>query len=277
MNNQGLGQVFGRNLRLLCEQRASPSAAARDLDINHVQMHRYLRGEAFPKPAVLKRICDYFGTDARIMTDPLPFGCAPDPHAIADLKSAEAQMPLLRAIAYAAHVQDFMPAETILKDGAYIGWSNSLAHPGKATHNIYLVKTVNGMRVTKTFDTLDLFPSIKLRRKDVAARSPYLREARGAVLTSREGVSVFMFRMPPGQWASMSFLATEPSSNESVLSGVELFGRKEYAGVQRIARTVWVPIPPGFAALLRACRIPPWLEMDQVPDFVARILRQPIG
>lgn len=73
MSNQGLGQVFGRNLRLLCEQRASPSAAARDLGINHVQMHRYLRGEAFPKPAVLKRICDYFGTDARIMTDPLPF------------------------------------------------------------------------------------------------------------------------------------------------------------------------------------------------------------
>lgn len=277
MSNQGLGQVFGRNLRLLCEQRTSPSAAARDLGINHVQMHRFLRGEAFPKPAVLKRICDYFGTDARIMTDLLPFDRATDAHAIAGLKSAQTQLPLLRAMAYAAHVHDFMPASTIIKDGAYIGWSNSLAHPGKVTHNVYLVKTIDGMRVTKTFDPLELFPSIKLRRKDVAFRSPYLREARGAVLTSVEGVSMLMFCMPPGQWVSMLFLSTEPSSNENVLTGVELFSRKEYAGVQRLARIVWVPIPRGFAALMRAARMPPWQEMDQVPEFVARILRQPVG
>jgi len=277
MSNQGLGQVFGRNLRLLCEQRSSPSAAARDLGINHVQMHRYLRGEAFPKPAVLKRICDYFGTDARIMTDLLPFDRATEAHVISGLKFSETQLPLLRGMAYAAHAHDLMPAETILNDGAYIGWSNSLAYPGKVTHNIYLVKTIDGMRVTKTFDPIELFPSIKLRRKDVAFRSPYLRETRGVVLTGFEGVSMLTFCMPPSQWVSMMFLATDPSSNENVLSGAELFSRKEYAGVERLARIVWVPIPKGFAALMRASRIPPWLEMDQVPEFVAKILRQPMG
>ena len=41
------------------------------LDVNRVQMNRILNGESFPKPGLLKRICDYFSVDARILLQPL--------------------------------------------------------------------------------------------------------------------------------------------------------------------------------------------------------------
>ncbi|CUH76619.1 helix-turn-helix domain-containing protein [Tropicibacter naphthalenivorans] len=66
-----VARLFGQNLRKLCERRPSIAAVARDLDVNKVQFNRYLNGESYPKPQLLKEICAYFGTDARIMTEPL--------------------------------------------------------------------------------------------------------------------------------------------------------------------------------------------------------------
>jgi transcriptional regulator with XRE-family HTH domain len=44
---------------------------ARATGINRTQFNRYLIGESWPRPDVLERICQYTGTDARIMTEPL--------------------------------------------------------------------------------------------------------------------------------------------------------------------------------------------------------------
>jgi len=59
--------IFGRNLRQLCKRVGTIAEVADHLDVNRVQMNRILNGESFPKPGLMKRICDYFQVDARIL------------------------------------------------------------------------------------------------------------------------------------------------------------------------------------------------------------------
>ncbi|TCL09739.1 Xre family transcriptional regulator [Shimia isoporae] len=66
-----LRQMFGHNLRTLAREYPSVSKLCRDLGINRTQFNRYLAGESFPRPDVLYRICEFFGTDARILLEPI--------------------------------------------------------------------------------------------------------------------------------------------------------------------------------------------------------------
>ncbi|MDP5215996.1 helix-turn-helix transcriptional regulator [Ruegeria sp. 2205SS24-7] len=66
-----LRMIFGDNLRLLSRAYPSISELSRQLGINRTQFNRYLSGESFPRPDVLDRICDFFGTDARILLHPV--------------------------------------------------------------------------------------------------------------------------------------------------------------------------------------------------------------
>jgi len=63
--------IFGKNLRQLCRCVGTIAEVADSLEINRVQMNRILNGESFPKPGMLKRICEYFNVDARILLQPL--------------------------------------------------------------------------------------------------------------------------------------------------------------------------------------------------------------
>jgi len=63
--------VFGANLGILSSNFPSISELSRQLGINRTQFNRYLSGESFPRPDVLKRICDFFDVDARILLDPV--------------------------------------------------------------------------------------------------------------------------------------------------------------------------------------------------------------
>ncbi|WP_255571914.1 helix-turn-helix transcriptional regulator [Celeribacter sp. PS-C1] len=58
-------------MRQLSKRASSISQLCRDLDINRTQFNRYLNGEAFPRPDVLSKICQYFDVDARILLEPL--------------------------------------------------------------------------------------------------------------------------------------------------------------------------------------------------------------
>lgn len=64
--------ILGRNLRVLLDRRGEAVAAAcREMGVNRTQFNRYLGMESWPRPDVLKRICDHFETDARILHEPL--------------------------------------------------------------------------------------------------------------------------------------------------------------------------------------------------------------
>lgn len=64
-------EVFGNNLRVLVAQAPSVSQVCRDIGVNRTQFNRYLGGESFPRPDVLKKICDHFDVDARILLQPM--------------------------------------------------------------------------------------------------------------------------------------------------------------------------------------------------------------
>src|SRR5680860_341270 len=64
-----LRAIFGDNLRALSADYPSVAGLCRDLGINRTQFNRYLTGESFPRPDVLHRICQFFGTDARILLE----------------------------------------------------------------------------------------------------------------------------------------------------------------------------------------------------------------
>ena len=64
-------QIFGRNLRELCKRTGTIAEVADHLGVNRVQMNRILNGESFPKSGLMKRICDHFSVNARILLEPL--------------------------------------------------------------------------------------------------------------------------------------------------------------------------------------------------------------
>ena len=64
-------QIFGRNLRELCKRTGTIAEVADLLGVNRVQMNRILNDKSFPKPGLMKRICDYFSVNARILFEPL--------------------------------------------------------------------------------------------------------------------------------------------------------------------------------------------------------------
>ena len=64
-------QIFGRNLRELCKRTGTNAEVADHQGVNRVQMNRILNGESFPKPGLMKRICDHFSVNERILLEPL--------------------------------------------------------------------------------------------------------------------------------------------------------------------------------------------------------------
>ncbi len=120
-------RVFGENLRQLAGAAPSITALARALGINRTQFNRYLAGESFPRPDVLYRICQYFDTDARILTHPIAEIAAPIPP----------PRPLLSAF--------FGPVgppigEDELPSGFYRMIRRSFLFPEKYVRNVVLVR-----------------------------------------------------------------------------------------------------------------------------------------
>ena len=58
-------------MRELCKRTGTIAEVADHLSVNRVQMSRILNDESFPKPGLMKRICDHFSVNARILLEPL--------------------------------------------------------------------------------------------------------------------------------------------------------------------------------------------------------------
>jgi transcriptional regulator with XRE-family HTH domain len=53
-------KYFAVNFKRLVQERGGLSKLARAIGVNRTQMHRYLKGEALPRPTLLKRFAEYF-------------------------------------------------------------------------------------------------------------------------------------------------------------------------------------------------------------------------
>lgn len=117
---------FPENLRLLCAYRPSISQIGRDLDINRSQFNRYLAGTSLPRPALMRRICDYFGVE--------PYEIAM-PHAefeqIVKLKGLEGDSSARLMRRHLDRVMGLNDARIRHLAGMFWEYSYSMSQPGK--------------------------------------------------------------------------------------------------------------------------------------------------
>jgi transcriptional regulator with XRE-family HTH domain len=259
--------VFGYNLRLLTAQKGSIAHVARDLEIGRVQFQRYLRGESFPKPHVLARICSYFNVDARILTEALDgvSTILPETAPVAGLAPNMAA-----AFGYALQGQAFAVAADEVADGLYTYWTQDGADSDLVHRKVMQIKTLNGARVVRMIHGRWFYPAFvgpDLRRQ---------RDMRGVLLGIPECFVILMFHAAPSNRVSFLQFVRNPLVANGAFFGFVALGRAEVAGVARTARVYIEPVLPGFRGILDCARMPLWLRWDEVPRVVRDYLRQPV-
>ncbi len=127
--------IFGQNLRILAAKEPSISDLCRKLSINRTQFNRYLSGETSPRPLLLKRICEYFDVDARILLEPI------GKQKKTTNDNYNSAMSKLCDDALEPISQETLP------DGIYTQWTSSLIRPNRITFNMIRIYTEKGVRM----------------------------------------------------------------------------------------------------------------------------------
>ena len=252
--------MFGANLRQLTQLRGPQSVVAEELDIGRVQFQRYLRSESFPKPNVLKRICDYFGVDARILTDPLTeeqLEQIRQGEAIADTL-AQIAPDMREAVTFACPDQDFFQPGSELPDGIYQLWRGSMSRPGNAYMTLIQIKTLRRARVMRGFDHRSLIEpgSVIIGRQ---------REFRGVLLRSQLGYVGLYFHSEPSRYVTMTFLSPFELNYQPAAVGFNCLARGPMHNHSRITRSIILRIDDTCGARLRAARQSGSVAWEDVP------------
>lgn len=263
--------VFGTNLRMLTEARGTHSAVARDLDVSRIQFRRYLKGESFPKPHLLQRICKYFGVDARILTEPLTDallgGMALDRNRAAVEACPKEWMV---ALSYAAPKRDYFRENPPLNLGLYAVWYWS---PNRAN-------SVTRMRIS-IFERLGVRLMRGYHGREAASPEarPADREFRGACLATRQGHSILVFQNGSCDAVSNWYLSPAylPGARADVLVGFSAIGRNELPNLPRISRLVMERIDVSRCSLVREAHFPCCWQIDRVPEAIRGLLGGPLG
>ena len=240
--------MLGQNLKTLMGEHGNVAELSRTLDINRTQMNRFLSGESFPRPDILKRICDHFGVDGRILLEPV--------ESIITRKAGLRQSLALYGNGYNYH------ASSRLADGFYIFWKITYGRPARAQSILTQVKTIEGI---KTFS--GYMP--KASGTYFMPSDPRERRSGGIIFPQQDGFSM---------------LALDTHSRRLSLSFMEycymsrLFVGASYLSAGGTANTVpYVPVvmqqlPRNTGATLsaaRECRLQP---IEDVPDAIRELL-----
>ena len=275
--------VFAANLRLLCEKRGvSQAQAARDLDLGKVQFQRFLRAESFPKPNLLQKICRYFDTDARILTEALHTmelvspvsggggisggwaGLGGDPLPPLDRTVAETLALCMRG-------NDYGVSQAELPDGLYRHWSADGVNPDAYYCIPCQIGTRNGTRLMRAYHGRWLFPG---------PRSPDLRRRRkfrGMPLKVPDGFIVMFFHAAPFARITMMHLRSDAMLIEGGYVGFAAYARPEMAGFVRAARCYLEKVPQGAAGILACARLKPMMTGAELPPLIHDHLRLPFA
>lgn len=263
-------EVFGQNLRSLTAMRGSQAAVAQDLGVNRIQFQRYLRAESFPKPNVLKRICDYFGVDARIMTDPLTndqLGLVEAGQYLNDGVLPKNIAAMCEGVSYAVPDQDYFEGTKEFTDGLYEVWRGSNSYPDCAIHFLLRLKTLNSARVLRGYDPRAGLPH------HLRGNGPY-REFRGLLLRPREGYTMLFFSTSPIRSITLIHVRTVEIGIYSVAaSGIQVVARSAHENVNRITRCLITKIDGGWPAIMQAARIQPFVKWEDVPENIYTQIR----
>ncbi|MBI1494849.1 helix-turn-helix domain-containing protein [Halocynthiibacter styelae] len=261
-----VSKVFSLNLRRLTDQVGNVSEVARLLDINRAQFNRYLSAESYPKPPILARICDYFGVDARILTDPLDEEAL---HALPEPGTERKPSSPSHFWENAAHWLpecDFdTPGQKHIEDGLYLYWRQSLANKAQYIATPAQIGTTRGLRTFRMY-------GVKSPIMMTHTLPPRQREIRGILLGQELGIAIFL---PPSQTSlsSITIYLNNSYSNSSVfLSGHTTIARDPRGNYSNTARCLFQRLPADPRSVVFAARHHRYFKPEELPTDVAPLL-----
>lgn len=250
-----LRAIFGQNLRKLCQAYPSISAVCRALDTNRTQFNRYLSGDSFPRPDVLQKICTYFGTDARILLEPVD---QIETHASNPLMHPEMQ-------GYFGHQGDEIPSEifptgffrfsrrSFLADNLFV---QGLIFVYKKDKKMFL----RGMEAKEAIEGQGLNADAKTR------------EFRGIIIAQEGGLAMLAFRRGSSS-CSFSYLTPTTSFESNFWLGYSTRTVPEHLVGTRVARLVFEYLGQKRAEIMATARQAGFCKMDQLWPYHETLLR----
>ncbi|PVA12023.1 transcriptional regulator [Pelagivirga sediminicola] len=247
--------MFGENLRMLSAEYPSVAGMCRDLGINRTQFNRYLSGESFPRPDVLHRICQFFGTDARILLE-----------RASGLSRASYDLlghPALAGFFGGAPIG--VPKE-IFPNGVYRFVRRSFIDEEMFVMGLVLIHREDGYTFLRGYE-----PREALRKQGLST-APRDREYRGIVMRQEEGLMMIVTHRN-SMACSFNFLAQDTSFQRNLWEGyVTRTVRERVSGI-RAARMVYEHLGDDMTTIIATARTTGLIAREAVPPFHARLLR----
>ncbi|MGR3711691.1 MAG: helix-turn-helix domain-containing protein [Shimia sp.] len=249
-----LRQMFGQNLRSLARGYPSVSKLCRDLGINRTQFNRYLAGESFPRPDVLYRICDFFGTDARILLEPIDdiepdHGILNHPYLADYIGSGMTDIPM-----------DVFP------NGFYHFSRPSFIEPDLIiTGLVYVFRRDNHCFVRA-------YEAKSAMREQGLPTDPETREFRGVVLPQEDGVAAVLSHRRT-MATSFNYLSRVASFQNHYWIGYATRTVRETVNGRRAARLVYEHLGNDIQAALKIARTVGFHRTDDIPPYHRKLLQ----
>lgn len=246
---------FGRNLRTLCERYPSVSEVCRQLEINRAQFNRYLNGESYPRPEVLARICAFFDTDARILTDPIETLQARKPDILSHPEIEAFATPELTRVPV-----DMMP------DGFYRFSRQSFLFPERFIIGLIYVYRADGWTFLKGSEAPQSLFAQGL------SDSPRVRQFRGYLQVIEGGITAIVSRRNAMTF-TFNFMTPVASFDRNFWHGYSARTVNEAVKSARVTRVVYEHLGTSTNLILDTARRRGFCEVSDLPAYHHRLLR----
>lgn len=258
---QSVNEIFGRNLDTLCRESGTYSDVARALDISRVQLARYIRGESYPKPSMLAKICKHFKTDARIYLQPL------DEIAV---EQGQVEPPSFQPTSDLPEtLRGYTGRDIPIVDGIHMIYRPSFTLPNVFLSMPLLVRRRKGAIWLKGMDA----PVYGARRRDCGLFRD--RSYAGFALSSSDGF-VFSFH-GTGTVSFLSlayFFSTGYFASTGSYRGIYEIFRPAQPGEKRRVPMVLAPLRQVPGVILNAVRRSGFRPLDDLPQHVRPFLSE---
>ena len=251
--------IFGRNLRELCKRTGTIAEVADHLGVNRVQMNRILNGESFPKPGLMKRICDHFSVNARILLEPLA-----DLEAEHQNQNAGKAISMAEPFSYAFFGRDYSVNEynknhEIVPVGLHL-----MIRPSFLWRDGYWIGMVrffnkDGAQLMRGFDPI----ARGMKRSDLTPMR--VREYRGLMLNSSESISFLYATRIPNTVIGIDHFGTRTWPTHGFLSGRCLVMSSANPIGKTVVPSILQPLEQDTKTILDAARLCGFRNLSEVP------------
>ncbi len=246
---------FGRNLRILTDAYPSVSEVCRQLNINRAQYNRYLNGESYPRPDMLVRLCEFFGTDARILTNPIEMLTGNRPPLFSH--------PEIREF---TNLKTHTVSEELLPSGFYRFSRQSFLYPEKF---------ISGLLFVYRKDDWTFIKGSEARQSVIEQGLPQdheTRQFRGYAMLMDDGIGAIISRRNSMTY-TFNFVSPVASLNRNFWHGYAARSVNESMDSARVVRMVYEFLGPQTGAILQAARSGGFCDAEDLPAFHRRLLR----